>query len=118
MFLISDWQSLGLAVAALLLAALGVALWRMQVRLRQLTSALDHMPQALCMFDQEQRVVLSNRQYLELHKLTPEAAKPGRTLRELLQYRKDSGQFSGDVDRYCQEVTDGVATGKTSRWRV
>jgi methyl-accepting chemotaxis protein len=118
MFLISDWQSLGLAVAALLLAALGVALWRMQVQLRQLTSALNHMPQGLCMFDKDQRVVLSNRQYRELHKFTSEAVKPGRTLRQLIQHRKDSGLFSGDVDLYCREVIDSIASGGSSRWRI
>jgi methyl-accepting chemotaxis protein len=118
MSLISDWQSLGLAVAILLLIALGAAAWRMQVRLRQLDSALNHMPQGLCMFDKNQRLVICNRQYLELHKLPHEAVKSGQTLRQVIEHRKETGLFAGDVEQYCREIIDNVASGKSSRWRV
>jgi methyl-accepting chemotaxis protein len=118
MALISDWQSLGLAVALLLLIALGAAAWRMQVRLRQLMSALNHMPQGLCMFDKEERLVVYNRQYLKLHKLSPEAMKRGRTLRDIIQIRKDTGLLAGDVDQYCRDITDSIASGRSTQWRV
>jgi PAS domain-containing protein len=35
------------------------------VRITQLESALDNMPQALCMFDAERRLILSNRLYAD-----------------------------------------------------
>jgi methyl-accepting chemotaxis protein len=115
---ISDWQSLALAVAILLLIALGAAAWRMQVRLRQLTGALNHMPQGLCMYDKDQRLVVCNRQYLELYRLSPGAVKPGRTLREVIQIRKDSGLFVGEVDQYHRDITASIASGKFTRWQV
>jgi methyl-accepting chemotaxis protein len=118
MFLMSDWQSLGLAVALLLLIALGVAAWRMQVKLRQLMSALNNMPQGLCMYDKKQRLVVCNRQYLELHKLSPKAVKSGRTLRQVIEHRKQTGLLAGDVDQYCQDIIDGIASGRSTQWRV
>ena len=118
MFLMSDWQSLGLAVALLLLIALGVAAWRMQVKLRQLMSALNHMPQGLCMYDKNQRLVVCNRQYLELHKLSPKAVKSGRTLRQVIEHRKQTGLLAGDVDQYCRDIIDGIASGRSTQWRV
>jgi methyl-accepting chemotaxis protein len=118
MSLISDWPSLGLAVALMLLIALGGAAWRLQVRLYRITKALNHMPQGLCMYDQNQRLVVCNRQYLELHRLSPEAVKPGRSLREVIQHRKDSGLFVGDVDQYYNDITASIASGKFSRWQI
>ena len=118
MSLISDWQSLGLTAAILLLIALAAVAWRMQVMLRRLTSALNNMPQGLCMYDKRQRLVVCNRQYLELHKLSPKTVKSGRTLREVIEHRKQTGLFSGDVEQYCREIIDSVASGRSSRWRV
>jgi len=116
--LITDWQSAGLAVAASLLIALGFVAWRIQVRMRQVMTALNYMPQGLCMFDKSKRIVVCNRQYLELYRLAPDVVKPGCTLRQLIQYRKDTGLFSGDVDQFCKEIADGVASGKSTRWLI
>jgi diguanylate cyclase (GGDEF)-like protein len=33
------------------------------------------------------------------------------TLREWIQYRKDSGQFQGDIDEYCDRIFRNVANG-------
>ncbi len=118
MSLVSDWQSFGLAAAILLLIVLGAVAWRMQIRLRELTSALNSMPQGLCMFGKDQRLAVYNRQYLELHKLSPKAVKRGWTLRELIQLRKDTGLLAGDVDQYCRDITDGIASGRSTHWRV
>ena len=62
----------------------------------------------------EQTPVVRNRRYVEMYKLSPQIVRPGRTLRELIQHRKDTGLFSGDVDEYCKKIIEGVRSGKSS----
>ena len=38
--------------------------------------ALDHMSQGLCMFDAAGRIVVCNRRYLRMYKLSPDVVKP------------------------------------------
>ena len=47
-------------------------------------AALENMVQGLCMFDGEQRLVVSNRRYAEIYKLPSDLLKPGTTLAEIL----------------------------------
>jgi methyl-accepting chemotaxis protein len=78
---------------------------------RRLRDAVDNMSQGLLMFDAHSRIVLCNRRYLEMYKLSPAVVKPGCTLRELIQHRKDTGLFSGDVDSYCQSILESMRAG-------
>ena len=77
-----------------------------------------------------------NRRYIDMYKLSPEIVRPGCSCAQLIQHRKDTGLFSGDVDDYCRKIMDGVRTGhaapssmcrrataascspRTSRWRA
>jgi methyl-accepting chemotaxis protein len=77
----------------------------------RLRDAVDNMSQGLLMFDAHSRIVLCNRRYLEMYKLSPTVVKPGCTLRELIQHRKDTGLFSGDVDSYCQSILESMHAG-------
>jgi methyl-accepting chemotaxis protein len=52
-----------------------------------------------------------NSRYIEMYKLSPQVVRPGCTLRELIQHRKDTGLFSGDVDAYCTTILEGVSKG-------
>jgi PAS domain-containing protein len=114
--LVNDWQSAGFAVAVSLSLALGAVIWRLQVRMRRVMDALNHMSQGLCMFDKFKRIVICNRQYIEMYKLSPGVVKPGCTLRELMEHRKNTGLFAGEIDEFCKGITDGVASGKPTRW--
>ena len=49
------------------------------------------------MFDAQGRIILRNHHYLEMYKLHGNIVRPGCTLRELIQHRKDTGIFKGDV---------------------
>jgi PAS domain-containing protein len=53
------------------------------------------------MFDAQGRIMLRNQRYLDMYKLSPDVVKPGCTLRKLIQHRKDTGLFKGDVEKYC-----------------
>lgn len=37
--------------------------------------------------------------------------KPGCTLKRLIEYRNETGLFSGDVDNYVQKFLDGMSQG-------
>ena len=57
----------------------------------QLDAALNNMSQGLVMFDSDQRIVVCNERYAEMYRLTPEQAKPGTTVRQILEYRLANG---------------------------
>ncbi len=113
-----DWQSAGLAVALLLMIVGAFAARRLQLKIRRLTNAINHMSQGLCMFDAAARIVVCNQQYLRMYKLSPDVVKPGCTLRELIEHRKETGLFTGDPEQYCKEILDSVAAGNRSKWTV
>jgi diguanylate cyclase (GGDEF)-like protein/PAS domain S-box-containing protein len=64
---------------------------RMEEQNEQLDAALNNMTQGLVMFDGEQRLVVCNQRYVEMYRLTPEQAKPGTTMRQILQHRLANG---------------------------
>jgi len=101
-------------VACLIIAVLclvAVLHRRLQAQNHRLGNAIDNMSQGLCMFDAQARIVVCNSRYIEMYKLSPQVVRPGCTLRELIQHRKDTGLFSGDVDAYCTTILEGVSKG-------
>lgn len=72
----------------------------LRVQKLQLDTALNNMHHGLLMFDGEGRVVVINRSYLEMYRLSPQLAKPGCTVRDLLEQRAANGTFAGDIDSY------------------
>jgi len=107
---------------AMLLAGLGIAALtfvavlhrRLNEQNRRLLNAIDNMSQGLNMFDAQGRIVLVNRRYLEMYRLSPDVVKPGCTLHELIQHRKETGLFSGDVNAYCQRILDSIGKGASA----
>lgn len=53
-----------------------------------------------------------------MYKLSPEIVKPGCTLKRLIEYRKETGLFSGDVDSYVQKILDAMAQGTSQQHYV
>src|SRR4030067_518576 len=39
-------------------------------------------------------------------------------IRELIQHRKDTGIFKGDVDQYCRQILDRIREGKVTSFYV
>jgi methyl-accepting chemotaxis protein len=70
----------------------------------RMLAALDNMSQGLCMFDKNEKLVVCNRRYIDMYKLTPEVAKPGASLASLLEFRIASGTFARDPDEYRREL--------------
>jgi diguanylate cyclase (GGDEF)-like protein/PAS domain S-box-containing protein len=74
-----------------------------------LETAVNTMHQGLVMFDRDARVVVINQRYIEMYGLSPERAKPGCSLRELLEQRAALGMFSDNVDEYiARQVANGL----------
>jgi len=79
----------------------------------QLASALNNMPQGLCMFDSASRVVFCNEPYLKLYDLTREQTAPGTSQRQLLEHRRAVGTLSSvDIDDYIAAVKRALSQGE------
>ncbi len=73
---------------------------------QHLDTAINNMTQGLLLFDAEARLVICNDRYIEMFALSRDIVKPGCRLRDLIQHRKDTGTFVGDVDAYSQKFLD------------
>jgi len=92
----------------------GAILTRHQSReVEQVRTAIDSMAQGLCMFDAAERLVVCNAQYYQMYELTPDDAKPGATLTDVLKKRVAKGTFSRDPEEYRKEFLAAVAEGRT-----
>jgi diguanylate cyclase (GGDEF)-like protein/PAS domain S-box-containing protein len=81
---------------------------------RQRDAALGHMHQGLCLFDADERLVLSNPRYLEMYGLAPDALTPGMPLAEVIR-RSNARRFAPDaiderVRASQQAIRDNLAT--------
>jgi PAS domain S-box-containing protein len=73
-----------------------------------LDSALNNMHHGLVMFDRNNRAVVINQTYIEMYRLSPDLARPGCTMSQLLEQRAANGTFGGDIDDYIEnEVVHG-----------
>jgi methyl-accepting chemotaxis protein len=113
-----DWQTAGLIVALLLLAAMAFAGQRMRTRIRHLTNALNYMSQGLCMFNAAGRIVVCNQQYLRMYDLSPAVVKVGCSLQTLIEHRKQTGLLTLDVQQYVDEIMESIRAGRTSKWEI
>jgi signal transduction histidine kinase len=59
----------------------------------QFNFAINHMIQGLCMFDEDQKLLLCNRQYLDMYGFSTEVVKPGITLSDIMMYSISLGNY-------------------------
>src|SRR5713226_2020887 len=85
-----------------------------QLEKQRLDTAVNNIPQGLVVYDTLARVTVCNRRYIEMFGLSPDVAKPGCTMQELISHRKETGSFDGDVDEFCTAIMRNVALGKIS----
>ena len=70
------------------------------------------MLQGLIMFDAQARLVICNKHYLQMYRLSAGAVRPGMTLLELLSLRKTHGSFAPDPERYIADLMNKLAKGQ------
>jgi len=81
---------------------------------KQIVTVLDDLPQGVCLFDAQSRLLIANKRYVEMYGLSPDVVVPGCTLRELVAHRKALGVISVDIDAYCSMVLADIALGRTT----
>jgi diguanylate cyclase (GGDEF)-like protein len=120
---LADWREqtrflVGLAglfmliIAAMLVRAVRELTQQHRLEKLRLDTAINNMTQGLLLFDSSQRLVVSNQRYMEMFGVSADVVKPGCTIRELLQHRKETGSFLGDVDDYCENLVRKMAHGE------
>ena len=120
---LADWQEqirFLIAVAGLSVLAISTLLFLVVRRLSQqhqlekqrLDTAINNMTQGLLMFDSSHRLVVANQRYIEMFGVSTEVVKPGCTIHDLLNHRREIGSFKGDVDEYCATLFRKMAQGK------
>ena len=88
---------------------------RLAAERRQLSVAVNNIPQGLVLYDASARIVICNQPYIEMFGLSPDVAKPGCTMHRLIEHRKETGSFDGDVDAFCNAIIRTVSLGKATR---
>ena len=76
-----------------------------------LDAAISNMPQGLCMFDKEQRLIVCNRQYADLYKLSDELSKPGTPLRSILRHWAQAICGPDELEAYVEDRLGKVGQG-------
>jgi len=87
---------------------------RLESEKHRLDTALNNMTQGLVLYDASARVVICNQRYIDMYGLSTEIAKPGCHFYDLIQHRKDTGSYDGDVHEFCSDIMRNVAQGKVS----
>jgi PAS domain S-box-containing protein len=66
--------------------------------------ALDNMSHGLCVFDNEQRLVVCNERYATMYCLSPDQVLPGTSLSEIVKLRIANGFYAGESpEMYIEE---------------
>ena len=75
-------------------------------------AALASMSHGLCMVDAEQRVVLFNKRFLEMYNLSPEVARVGMPMAELIAHSAAQGNFpASQLELVKRRRADMMARG-------
>ena len=112
---------------AIQLIARGVELKQLN---RRMDVALNNMTHGLCMFDADQKLIVSNQTYMQMYGLTPELSKPGTLLQAIENYRASIGNSAianpeqvaaasaiqaNEPSAFTQELMDGRVVAVSQR---
>ncbi len=104
-----------LVIAAMLFFVVRRLSQQHQMEKQRLDVAVNNIPQGLIVYDKAARITVCNKRYIEMFRLSPEVAKPGHFMQDLIAHRKETGSFDGDVDEFCNAIMRNVALGKVTR---
>jgi diguanylate cyclase (GGDEF)-like protein/PAS domain S-box-containing protein len=78
----------------------------------RLDTALNNMTQGLILYDSSARIVTCNQRYIDMYNLSRDVVKPGLHYYDLIQHRKDTGSYDGDVRAFCDPIMRNISQGK------
>jgi diguanylate cyclase (GGDEF)-like protein len=87
---------------------------RLTLEKQRLDKAIDNMTQGLLLFDASERLVVCNHRYIEMYGLSPHVIKPGASFVEVLEHRKATGSFVGDVQQYIAATLRDIGRKKVT----
>jgi methyl-accepting chemotaxis protein len=108
----------GLTSVLAMVFALVFAVQRLQVHNVRMGVALNNMSMGLCMFDGNERLVISNQRYIEIYQLGDEFSRSGISLLDVLNYRAATGSFAHDPQTYRRALIEAMARGETTSAEV
>ncbi|HZP74922.1 MAG TPA: methyl-accepting chemotaxis protein [Pseudolabrys sp.] len=74
-------------------------------RFSRLARALDSLAVGIIIFDENERVLVCNKPYMEMYGVEPHAVKPGRTtLVGMIKYRMANGTFRENPEEYLRNL--------------
>jgi diguanylate cyclase (GGDEF)-like protein/PAS domain S-box-containing protein len=77
-------------------------------------TAIENISQGICFFDADERLILSNRRYAEIYRISPEELRTGVTLSEIVERRVAVGTAATAADTYLATAR-AINSGKASR---
>ncbi len=81
-----------------------------------LAAIFNNISQGVCLFDASARIVACNASYIDLYGLSRDVVKPGCTLIELLQHRKETGLLIEDPEQYAQQILASLKKDQVTTW--
>jgi diguanylate cyclase (GGDEF)-like protein/PAS domain S-box-containing protein len=88
----------------------------LQAQAQRYETAINNISQGACFFDAEQRLILCNRRYAEIYRLTPEQVQPGATLREIAERRFAVGTAAMAAADYLEWCASINSSDKPRTW--
>ena len=83
-------------------------------QIERMDVALANMSQGLVMYDQDQRLIISNARYAEIYGLSADQLRPGMTFAQILELRVTAGTYHGEPGTYVGRLTAGDRNGLAS----
>jgi diguanylate cyclase (GGDEF)-like protein/PAS domain S-box-containing protein len=81
-----------------------------------LAAVFNNISQGVCLFDASARIVACNASYIDLYGLSRDIVKPGCTLIELLQHRKETGLLIEDPEQYAHQILASLKKDQVTTW--
>jgi diguanylate cyclase (GGDEF)-like protein/PAS domain S-box-containing protein len=69
-------------------------------------AALANLPQGLCVFDADRRLLVANSRYAEVYGLAPEQVAPGTSLETILWHREQAGSVPDRAAEYVHNMLE------------
>ncbi|MBV9237013.1 MAG: EAL domain-containing protein [Xanthobacteraceae bacterium] len=81
-----------------------------------LAAIFNNVSQGVCLFNASARIVACNASYIDLYGLSRDIVKPGCTLIELLQHRKETGLLIEDPEQYAHQILASLKKDQVTTW--
>jgi diguanylate cyclase (GGDEF)-like protein len=94
-------------------ARLVEAITELEIGRLQMDAVMSNITHGVCLFDGDQRLLVWNRRYIEIYNLPPDAARVGRSLREIVAYRVAAGTADvSQTDHLVRRAADDQPAGR------